>query len=426
MDLTVKTLLNYCFPIKDFVYKSVRLVKDETGKVTEIQVVLEPHAQRGCKCGQCGQDAPGYDRAKDHRRFDFPPIFGIRVVLLYRVRRVECDEHGVVTEMMPWACGKRQMSLAYMQFLSAWAKRMSWKAVADAFGTSWNSVRASVGWAVEWGLAHRDLSGITAIGVDELHWSKKKGSNGFVTLIYQIDKGTRRLLWVGLGRNATVLARGFKTLGPEALASVRVVCSDMCRAFAKAIRECLPGVIHVLDHFHITQLLQKALDETRRAEVIKLRRQGKKPILTKSRFIFLRKKVNVRGKKRVRLNDLLRQNLTTVRAYLLKEEFARFWYYKHPTWAGYFFDHWVTLAMRSKIEPMKKAARTLKEHRHLIFNRFKANLEISNAAVEGLNNKCRVVTRRSYGYRDFDTLELSLYHTLGNLPEPDFFTHRFW
>jgi len=80
--------------------------------------------------------------------------------------------------------GIRLMCLVSMQFLAVWAKRMSRKAIADAFGTSWNSVRASVGCAVEWGLAHRDLRDITTIGFDELHWSKNEGCNGFLTLIY--------------------------------------------------------------------------------------------------------------------------------------------------------------------------------------------------------------------------------------------------
>ena len=93
-------------------------------------------------------------------------------------------------------------------------------------------------------------------------------------------------------------------------------------------------------------------------------------------------------------------------------------------WAKAFLDYWCSRAMRSRLEPMKKMARMLRSHEDLILNWFKAKGEISNAVVEGLNNKIRVVTRRSYGFRTFDAMETALYHSLGHLPEPES-THKF-
>jgi transposase len=90
-----------------------------------------------------------------------------------------------------------------------------------------------------------------------------------------------------------------------------------------------------------------------------------------------------------------------------------------------FLDYWTWRALRSRIEPMKKVARMLRTHEDLLLNWFKAKGEISSGAVEGLNNKIRVVTRRSYGFRTYDAMEIALYHTLGRLPEPGEFTHRF-
>ena len=84
------------------------------------------------------------------------------------MRRVNCTGCGVKVEAVPWAAGKQTLTRADMHFLSTWAKRMSWKEVAEIFCTSWEKVYRSVEWIVEWGLAHRDLSGITAIGMDEL------------------------------------------------------------------------------------------------------------------------------------------------------------------------------------------------------------------------------------------------------------------
>jgi transposase len=114
-----------------------------------------------------------------------------------------------------------------------------------------------------------------------------------------------------------------------------------------------------------------------------------------------------------------------VRSYLLKEEFQLFWEYKSAWWAGRFLDDWCNKTMRSRIEPMKKVAKMLQGHRELILNYFRAKKEFSSGVVEGLNNKAKLTMKKAYGYKSFRTVEIALYHTLGNLPEPEF-THRFF
>ncbi len=128
---------------------------------------------------------------------------------------------------------------------------------------------------------------------------------------------------------------------------------------------------------------------------------------------------------RFRLRDLLRYNLKTVRAYLLKEAFQQLWDYNSPVWAGKFLDDWCRQVMRSRIDPMKNIARSLRQHRELILNYFRAQKLLSSGVVEGLNNKAKVTMRKSYGFRTFRCLELALYHSLGKLPEPES-THEFF
>jgi transposase len=118
-------------------------------------------------------------------------------------------------------------------------------------------------------------------------------------------------------------------------------------------------------------------------------------------------------------------SIETVRAYLLKEQFQRLWDYDSPTWAGKFLDEWTALVMRSRIEPMKKFAKTLRNHRELILNYFRAKKQFSSGVVEGMNNKVKVTMRKSYGFRTFRITEIALYHGLGKLPEPEL-THRFY
>ena len=86
---------------------------------------------------------------------------------------------------------------------------------------------------------------------------------------------------------------------------------------------------------------------------------------------------------------------------LLKEAFQQLWDYNSPAWAGKFLDEWCRQTMRSRIEPMKKIARSLREHRELILNYFRAQKLLSSGVVEGLNNKAKVTMRKSYGFRTF-------------------------
>ena len=173
----------------------------------------------------------------------FVPLWGIATCFLYAPRRVECPEHGVVVEHIPWSQGKRPITTAMMGFLARWARHLSWRQTARAFQTSWEAVYRSVEWFVQWGLAHRKLEGVQAIGVDEIHWGKGKRADSFLTVIYQIDSHCRRLLWVGRRRTQATLRRGLAALGPEVVSGLRFVCSDMWQPYlkviaAKAARPC--------------------------------------------------------------------------------------------------------------------------------------------------------------------------------------------
>ena len=118
----------------------------------------------------------------------------------YAPRRVQCAEHGVVVEHIPWSEGKRPVTYAMMGFLARWARRLSWRETAQVFQTSWEAVYRSVEWFVQWGLAQRQLQQAWSIGIDEIHWGQGKRADQFLTVIYQIDSHCRRLLWVGRRR----------------------------------------------------------------------------------------------------------------------------------------------------------------------------------------------------------------------------------
>jgi len=425
MQLEVKTILNRIQHFAGFIYQDIRLCCSAPGRL-RIDVRIEPHQNICGKCSECRKPAPGYDRLPE-RSWLFVPLLGIKTYFLYAPRRVECPEHGVVVENIPWSQGKRPVTIAMMCFLSRWARRLSWRETARAFHTSWECVYRSVEWFVQWGLAHRKLEGVESIGVDEIHWGKSKRADNFLTVIYQIDNHCRRLLWVGRKRTQATLRRGLAALGEDVVKGLRFVCSDMWRPYLNVIAAKAGQALHVLDRFHITSHLNQALDQVRRAESGRLRAAGRAQAqhLKNMRWKLLRRTSRVRGRARCQLSRLLRTKLETARAWALKDLFEHFWTYKSVRHAGDFLDYWTWRALRSRIEPMKKVARMLRTHEELLLNWFRAKGEISSGAVEGLNNKIRVVTRRSYGFRTYEAMEIALYHTLGRLPEPEEFTHRF-
>jgi len=416
--MQLKSILNRVERYKSFVYKKVTWVEDASEPTIEVRI--EPRANGRLVCSGCGRPGPGYDRLPV-RRFQFVPLWGIAVFFVYAMRRVDCPSCGVTVERVPWARGKSRLTTSFRWFLARWAKRLSWLEVASIFRTTWRNVFRSVKHAVFWGVVHQELGSIEAIGVDEIQWRR---GHCYLTLVYQIEEDMKRLLWVAQERTEQGLRGFFQTLDAEVRQSIRFVCSDMWQPYLNVVAEQLKHAVHILDRFHIMKKMNEAIDEVRRGEAARLERDGYEPVLKHSRWCLLKRRENLTEKQTVKLAELLQYNLQSVRSHLLREDFQQFWEYTSPVWAGKFLDQWCTRTLRSRIEPMKKIVRSLREHRDLILNWFRARGTVSAGAVEGLNNKAKLTTRKAYGFRTYEAIEIALYHTLGKLPEPKF-THEF-
>ena len=413
--MRIETVLNHCYRHKSFVYAGCRW--DRIGRKDALVVDIVPRKNGLAECSVCRRPAPIYDH-RDERQFDFVPLWNIPVYFRYTMRRVNCPEHGVRVERIPWADGKSHLTKPFELFLAKWARKLSWKEVAESFGTTWDHVFRSVEAIVAYGMKHRRLEGITAIGVDEIQYGK---GHKYLTLVYQIDLGVRRLLFVGRERKAKTLLRFFRDFGKERTGRLKFVCSDMWRAYVKVIRKKAPEALHILDRFHIVQNLGKAIDKIRAAEVKELAREGyDEEVLQRTKYCFLKNEENLTDGQRTKLADVLQYDLKSVRAYLLKESFQLFWNYQSPYWAEWYLKKWCARAMRSRLEPIKTFVRTLRQHQPLIMNWFKAKKAYSCGVVEGLNRKINLVTRKSFGFRSFRVLKIALFHTMGDLPEPEF------
>ncbi|MCX5876109.1 MAG: ISL3 family transposase [Deltaproteobacteria bacterium] len=411
--MQIKSILNRVQLHPGFVYDAVRWRDPRTRMILDIEI--RPRKGTRPVCSRCGRSGPGYDTLRE-RRFEFVPLWGLTVFFLYALRRVDCAHCGVKVERVPWAEGKNHLTTTYAWFFARWAKRLSRKEVAEVFHTTWDSVYRAVAMAVAWGLAHRNLDGVTAIGIDEIAW--KKGHK-YLTLVYQVDAGCKRLLWIGQERTQKTLRKFFKEFGEERTRKLRFVYSDMWKPYLRVVAELAGEALHILDRFHVMSHFGKAIDKVRATEARELKAKGKEPALTGSRWCLLKRPENLTDRQVVKLEELLAINLKTVRAYLLKEDFRAFWGYRSPAWAGKFLDDWCRRTMRSRLKPMKKIVKMLRVHREQLLNWFRCRDRIALGAVEGFNNKVKVTTRKSYGFRSFDVLKIALYHTIGKLPEPE-------
>lgn len=420
--MLLQRILNLFEKQPGFVYAKATVVEDGGGFAIEQR--LRP--RKGCHpiCSGCFKKAPAlYDRLGE-RRFRYLPLLGscISLYFVYALRRVHCKRCcAVKVEAVPWATGKSPTTISFEWFLADWAKRMSWSATASAFRTSWQTVRRSVQVAVEWGLKHRQLQGVTSIGVDEIAYQK---GHKYLTLVYQIDEGCKRLLAVAKDRTEESLLTALDLLGAKVMGQIKFVASDMWKGYLNVVSELMPDALHVLDRFHIVKKLNEAMDQIRREEQRRLSQEGFESTLKHSRWCLLKRPENLTDKQTVKLRELLKYNLKSARGYLMKEEFDRYWSYKRPRWAKRFLEEWIDRAMRSRLDPMKKFARTLRAHDDLLENWFKARGEISSGAVEGNNRKAKMAMRNACGFRTFETAEVALYHQLGQLPTPNW-THRF-
>lgn len=418
--MQLKTILNRVAKQPGFVFGKCRF------EGNSLRVRLVPRARARARCGGCGKRRPTYD-TRPSRYFQFLPLFTLTVFFLYAPRRVSCGRCGVVVEMMPWADGKRGATTMFLWFLASWAKVLSWRETARRFGTSAQTVFRAVEMAVVWGRAHVSLDGIKSIGVDEIAWSK---GQRYFTVVYQIDHHRKRLLWLAEKRTKAAFRGFFDWLGEKRSARLEFVASDMWRAFLEVVKERAPNCSHVLDRFHVMQMCTKAVDSVRRAEARELRRAGQPALLNRARYVLLKNRENLNEEQSARLTDLLRANLTSTKAYLLKEELRAVWRYVSPHWAGRRLDEWTSLALRTRhpqLDPVRNVARSLRRHRPLILNWFEARRRRAFAlgATEGLNNKAKLSSKMGFGFRTLRQAEIALFHRIGDLPVPPHVAHWF-
>jgi len=223
--MRIRTVLNHEYSFKRFVYSKERF--EEVNGHKSVVIDVKPRKNSKPICSGCGHPSSTYDHLAE-RLFMHIPLWGFMVYFAYVMRRVSCDSCGIKVEQLPWASGKSRSTNAYKLYLSRWAKRLSWQEVSQIFQVSWDNVYDSVRWVVEYGLSRRELNNIEAIGVDEIQYQK---GHKYLTLVYQLDSGSRRLLYVAKDRTVDSLERFFVQLGKVKTEAIKYICSDMWKPY---------------------------------------------------------------------------------------------------------------------------------------------------------------------------------------------------
>jgi transposase len=276
--------------------------------------------------------------------------------------------------------------------------------VADLTLLSWDTVKGIVKGHLAKDYGKPALRGVRYLGIDEIHLGKKKR---FYTIVIDLEDG--RILWAKPGRGKTALRAFWRRLR-LAKARIRAVAMDMSGAYWSAVLEHLPGVALVFDKFHVIKLMNERLDDLRRQMV----REAEGPLklqIKGTRFLLLRHPENLTGDQIPRLDQALRLNEPLLLGWYLKEELGELWNQPSRAQMKAFLNDWCDKAQQSGIAQMLKMAKTLRTHASGILAY--ADHPITSAKLEGINNKIKTLTKRSYGFHDenfFILRLLSLHH----------------
>jgi transposase len=402
--------------LETFIRKQLRLKAHRVNQVKEtdeeIIVYIERFGERLLRCGVCRlRCRKVHDISKAEREWKDLSMRNLPMKLRYRPSRVICPRCGVRAEAVPWAEPWERVTKGLAHSVAVLARELSWQATARHYGLNWKSVATIVKRAVRYGLRNRVRPPVHVIGIDEV--SRRKGQV-YLTVFYDLER--RVLLWAGERRTEEAVKKFFtEEMGRRRSGTLQVVCMDMWAAYAKLVREYAPQARILFDRFHIVQHLNKAVDEVR-LELWRKLTSEERAEFKGAKYALLKNPWNLTADQNERLSTLVRWNTPLTRAYYLKESFQLFWSYKQPKRAKEHLEKWMNSAMHSRLEPFKKFVRMLRSHLDGVLAWTK--IRLSSGAVEGMNNKIKVISHRSYGFRNAETFIAAIYHCCARLPLP--------
>ena len=384
----------------------VRLdLKDDAGlKPGELHLTLDFRRGGRFACSPCGAaELEVHDTLE--RTWQHLDFFQHRAFLHARGPRTRCERCGVHLVSVPWARPGSGFTLLFEALSLLLVAQMPVLAASRLMGVTDTRLWRVLRFYVEQARTRVDMSQVSAVAVDET--SSRKGHT-YVSIFADPRPDERKVLFVTDGKDQTTFDRFVEDLVAHGGAAEHVtdIVADMSAAFAAGAAKCFPGAELTHDKFHAMKLVTDAVDKTRRLEVTS------RPELKGTRYIFLKNPLNLTEKQLERWDQLKDGNLKTLKAHRLYLAFRDIWDYT-PGYAAAALGRWISWALRSRVEPMVKAAQTIRQHVPSIL-RVLSN-DLTTAVMEGINSLVQAAKARARGYRSVDNFITIIYLIAGKL-----------
>lgn len=374
------------------VRRATRFEAGERGLTPEVWIDLY-RTRKTFVCSGCGRACRRYHDWQERWVRDLP-ILGAQTRICFPRFRCDCPRCGPTIELLPWLSKHARVTRRLAESVVRLCRVLPIKHVAKHFDLGWDAVKALDKAHLQKTLGRPDLSNITQLAMDE--FALKKGHR-YATIF--VEPESKQVLWVCKGRKREDIRPFFEMLGDEGRARLEAVAMDMSAPFEAEVRAQCPQAKIVYDKFHVVAKYgREVIDKVRGTEAKKQTRRGDRQVIKGARWLLLRNRGNLKRNDRVKLRELLGANRKLATVYMLKDDIKSLWDYRYPNWAQQFFDGWYRRAIYSKIEPLKKFARSLKARLDGILSHCAYPLHTS--LLEGINNTIKVLKRTAYGFRD--------------------------
>lgn len=378
------------------------------GPTPQVWIELQ-HDSGPFVCSGCGQSCERY-HDWDERWVRDLPILDAQTHLLVPRFRVDCPTCGPKLERLSWLLPWSRVTVRLAQNVARLCQVLPIKHVADFYGLGWDAVK---GIDKEWlqrTLGEPDLSNLTQLAMDE--FAIRRGQR-YATIF--VEPNRKQVLWVCHGNGRADIRPFFERLGSAGCARLEAVAMDMNGAYEAEVKAWCPHARIVYDPFHVVAKYgHEVIDAVRIAETQRYAARGERQVIKGARWLLLRNAENLKRDDAVRLRELLKANRRLATVYVLKDDLKRLWDYRLMPWAAQFFREWYARAIRSRIEPLKRFARRMREKLPGLLAH--CTYPLHTSLLEGINNKIKVIKRMAYGFRDDDYFFLKIRAAFPGIP----------
>jgi len=367
--------------------------------------------KNGCLCPYCKRRCRIVCTMTTPRVWQDIPVYGCSVLLWYWPKEILCPTHGRVQEDIPWAETYARITYRFEYAMLVYCQLMTQKAAAKILNISKSTLSDLLHRVINRIRYGHRIRGLKSVGIDEISYCK---GHKYATIVYDLERSC--VVWVGQGKSRKTIDKFFKEMLSDSQKSkIKWASCDMSQTYIGAIEDHCPNATLVLDHFHVAKAWNEAVDKVRKEEWRKASMNERK-VLKGLRWLLFKHSSNRSKKESHILNDLRKGNRHIHRAWVLKDEFEQFWNYKALWVAKRFLKSWMTTALKSRLEPIRKFVKTIRKHIDHILPFIGSRL--TNAIAEGLNRIIKIVKNRASGFQNLQAFTDMIFLTVGDVDIP--------